>query len=139
MSAIKTCPEFVAHPHIVEQKIYSANGEFKEIREGGCYICQMASASDEQGVNPIADALDLLGIPNDIHQTGGFNMCVYIKTGPESYIYASAEGFGIYESEEDYEGVNFFFGDDFNKQSATHKAQEIVKVMKEKNLKALEI
>ena len=134
-----TCPDFVSHPHIVEQKIYSMSGEYKETRKGGCYTCQMALASEEQGTTALMSSLLDLGISCDVHQTGGFTMCVYIKTGDTSYIYANSEGFGMYENEEDYEGENVFFGDDFNKQSASQKAQKIAETMKEKNLQAVEL
>ena len=110
MGSLKTCPEFVEHPHIVEQKIYSMSGEYKETRKGGCYICQCASASED--INPIADELEALGISNEIHQTGGFTMCIYIKTGETSYIYANAEGFGHYKDQDDNEGENLFFDED---------------------------
>jgi hypothetical protein len=136
---METCKDFVSHPHIVENKHYSMSGEYLGTRQGGCYQCQMACASDEQGVNQIAQELDKLNIPNDIHQTGGFTMCVYIKTGKKSYIYANQEGFGMYKSDEDYEGENVFFGDDFNEKTPQYKAELIVQTMKEKNLKAKEI
>ena len=134
-----TCPDFVAHPHIVEQKIFSIDGEYKETRKGGCYRCQIALASEDQGTTALMSSLLDLGISCDVHQTGGFTMCVYIKTGDTSYIYANSEGFGMYENEEDYEGVNHFFGDDFNDQSASQKAQKMAEIMKEKNLQAIEL
>ena len=136
MSKIETCAEFVAHPHIVEQKIYSKDGQFIETREGGCYQCQMASASEHQGVNAIADALDQLNVPNDIHQTGGFTMCNYIKTGEESYIYANDEGFAIYKDE----NCDGYWNQSYeSKTTPLEKAQAIINGMKERNLKALEI
>jgi hypothetical protein len=110
MGSLKTCPEFVEHPHIVEEMIFSRLGEYKETRKGGCYICQCASASED--INPIADELEALGISNEIHQTGGFTMCIYIKTGETSYIYANAEGFGHYKDLDDNEGENLFFDED---------------------------
>ena len=136
MSKIETCAEFVTHPHIVEQKIYSMNGAFIETREGGCYQCQMASASDDQGVNAIAEAFDQLNIPNDIHQTGGFNMCNYIKTGDESYIYANDEGFSFYEDENCEGWFNWFYE---SETTPLEKAQALVNGLKEQNLKALKI
>jgi hypothetical protein len=119
-----TCPDFVSHPHIV-------NGR-------GCYTCQMAQASEEQGTTALMSALLDLKIPCDVHQTGGFTMCVYIKTGEHSFIYANEEGFGIYENDED-EGSNTYFGDDFKNQKPSEKAQKIAETMKAKNLQALEI
>jgi hypothetical protein len=134
-----TCPDFVSHPHIVEQKIFTMNGEYKETRKGGCYTCQIALASEDQGTTALMSSLLDIKIPCDVHQTGGFTMCVYIKTGDTSYIYANSEGFGIYENEEDYEGQNHFFGDDCNEQSASQKAQKISEIMKKENLQAQEI
>ena len=78
-----------------------------------------------------------LKIPCDVHQTGGFTMCVYIKTGEHSFIYANEEGFGIYENDED-EGSHTYFGDDFKNQKPSEKAQKIAETMKAKNLQALE-
>ena len=90
MTIPATCPDFVSHPHLV-------NGR-------GCYQCQCASASENQGTSQIAEALNALGIPADVHQTGGFTMCVYVKTGDESYIYANDEGFSLY-CDENCEGI----------------------------------
>jgi hypothetical protein len=118
-----TCPDFVSHPHLV-------NGR-------GCYTCQVALASEEQGTTALMSALLDLKIPCDVHQTGGFTMCVYIKTGEDSFIYANEEGFGIYENDED-EGSNTYFGDDFKNQKPSEKAQKIAETMKAKNLQALE-
>jgi len=80
MSALpKTCAEFVEHPHIVENKIYDMNGNYKETRRGGCYSCQEASASEYQGTSQIAEALIKAGIQNvQVEQTGGFTMVVYV-------------------------------------------------------------
>ena len=90
MTIPATCPDFISHPHLV-------NGR-------GCYQCQCASASENQGTSQIAEALNALGIPADVHQTGGFTMCVYVKTGDESYIYANDEGFSLY-CDENCEGI----------------------------------
>jgi hypothetical protein len=125
MTIPATCPDFVSHPHLIEGR--------------GCYQCQTSIASEEQGTSAIAEALIALGIPADVHQTGGFTMCVYVKTGEESYIYANEEGFSIMEKWEDYEGENTFFGDDFKKQTPTEKAQKIADTMKAKNLQAREL
>lgn len=121
-----TCPDFVAHPHIVEGR--------------GCYTCQIALASEQQGTTALMSALLDIGIACDVHQTGGFTMCVYIKTNANatSYIYANAEGFSHYLYDSD-DGENWYFGDDFDEQSAAQKAQKIADTMKEKNLQALEI
>jgi hypothetical protein len=127
MGSLKTCPEFVEHPHIVEEMIFSRLGEYKETRKGGCYICQCASASED--INPIADELEALGISNEIHQTGGFTMCIYIKTGETSYIYANAEGFGHYKDQDDYEGENLFFDED--ETNPQQKAKLIANWIKE--------
>ena len=131
MSALTTCKDFTSHPHLVEQKIYSINGEYKETKKGGCYVCQCASASED--INPIADELETLGISNEIHQTGGFNMCIYIKTGKKSYIYANAEGVSAFKDGEDYEGENLYFNEE--EKNPYFKAWRIVEFMKEKKLK----
>lgn len=122
-----TCPDFVQHPHLIDGR--------------GCYTCQCSLASDEQGTSAIAIELRALGIPCDVHQTGGFTMCVYIKTGSDftSYILANEEGFSMYKNEDDYEPESVFFGDDFKSQTPQDKAQKIINTMKEKNLQAREI
>ena len=99
MGSLKTCPDFVEHPHLVEYKMYSPNGEFRGTTKSGCYECRSASASE--GINPIADALETLGISNEIHQTGGFCMCIHIDMGGTSFIYANEEGFSYYKDQED--------------------------------------
>ena len=137
-----TCPDFVSHPHIIEitrtWKDKDGNAT-TETKEGGCYQCQTASASESQGTSQIAQALNKIGIPADVYQTGGFTMCVYIKTGAESYIYANEEGFSFYCGEE-CEGLeNVFFGEDFQNQTPEEKAQKIAKEMKKHNLTALEV
>ena len=117
-----TCPEFVSHPH---QK----NGQ-------SCYTCQCSSASEFQGTSQIAEALNAIGIPADVDQTGGFTMCTYIKTGDKSYIYANAEGFSFY-CDEECEGSQEF---DFREEmTPTEKAQEIADKMKANNLTGQEL
>jgi hypothetical protein len=117
-----TCPEFVSHPH---QK----NGQ-------SCYTCQCSSASETQGTSQIAEALNALGIPADVHQTGGFTMCVYIKTGDESYIYATSEGFSFY-SDEECEGLQEFeFSEEMTPETM---AKDIADTMKKYNLTAKEL
>jgi hypothetical protein len=95
-----TCPDFVSHPHIV-------NGR-------GCYTCQEALASEEQGTSQIAQALRDLGISADVHQTGGFTMCVYVKMAGESYLYANEEGFSLYADAECEGFGNYYFHDSEN-------------------------
>ena len=90
MTIPATCPDFVSHPHLVEDR--------------NCYQCQTSACSEEQGTSAIAEALNALGIPADVHQTGGFTMCVYVKTGETSFIYANDEGFSLYCGE-DCEGI----------------------------------
>lgn len=121
-----TCPDFISHPHKI-------NGQ-------NCYTCQVAACSESQGTTALASALLDLNIACDVHQTGGFTMCVYIKTDANdvSYIYANAEGFSHYLSDSD-DGENWYFGDDFQNISAAQKAQKIADTMKDKNLQALEI
>jgi hypothetical protein len=84
-----TCKDFVSHPHIV-------NGR-------GCYTCQEALASEEQGTSQIAQGLQDLGINASVWQSGGFTMCVYLNTGGDSYLLANDEGFSFYK-DEDCEG-----------------------------------
>ena len=117
-----TCPEFVSHPH---QK----DGQ-------SCYTCQCSSASESQGTSQIAEALIALGIPADVHQTGGFTMCAYIKTGNESYIYASAEGFSFYSDEECEGLLEFEFSEEM---TPTEKAQKIADTMKANKLTGQEL
>lgn len=121
MTIPATCPDFVSHPHLV-------NGR-------GCYQCQCASASENQGTSQIAEALNAIGIPADVHQTGGFTMCAYVKTGAESYIYANAEGFSLYCGE-DCEGiVHTEWGTTESTPEA--KAEGIRQTLEANNLKAL--
>ena len=123
MTLPTTCKDFVSHPHIV-------NGR-------GCYTCQEASASEIQGTTAIAEALIALGIPADVHQTGGFTMCVYIKTGEESYIYANAEGFSMYR---DAECEGFFNAEWANAEGTPEaKAEGIRKTLEVNNLQAKEL
>jgi hypothetical protein len=123
MTLPTTCKDFVSHPHIV-------NGR-------GCYTCQEASASEAQGTSAIAQALIALGIPADVHQTGGFTMCVYVKTGDESYIYANEEGFSMYQDEE-CEGI--MHTDWANAESTPEaKAEGIRQTLEANNLKALAV
>ena len=140
MTIPATCKDFVSHPHIVEIKRVwrdkDGNQTKEETRMGGCYICQCASASEEQGTSQIAEELIALGTPADVVQTGGFTMCVYIKTGEESYIYANTEGFSFY-CDEDCEGLREF---DFREEmTPNEKAKEIKETMQNHNLKALQI
>jgi hypothetical protein len=134
MGALTTCKDFVSHPHLVEtiRTFKDKDGnEIKDSRMGGCYVCQCASSAED--INPIADALEIAGIKNEIHQTGGFTMCIYIKTGKHSYIYANAEGASAYKNDEDYEGTNLlFFGDE---DTPIIKAQKLSLVMKHNKIK----
>jgi len=123
MTIPTTCKDFVSHPHIV-------NGR-------GCYTCQEASASEAQGTSAIAEALIALGIPADVHQTGGFTMCVYIKTGDESYIYANDEGFSFYKDAECEGWANCSFAE--SETTPEQKAKAIQTTMKTANLEAKEI
>jgi len=118
-----TCPDFVSHPHIV-------NGR-------GCYTCQVAVASEEQGTTALMSALLDIKTPCDVHQTGGFTMCVYIKTGDESYVYANAEGFSFYKDDNCEGWANYYFAESENTPQA--KAKAIAQTMKMANLEAKEI
>jgi hypothetical protein len=138
-----TCPDFVSHPHRVQvtSEVFYADGTQEKItKEGNCYTCQVAACSEEQGTTALMSALLDLDICCDIHQTGGFTMCVYIKTDTTatSYIYANAEGFSHYLYDSD-DGENWYFGDDFQIMNAAQKAQQIAETMKAKNIQALEI
>ena len=117
-----TCSQFVAHPHLLDQR--------------GCYTCQASQASETQGTSQIAEALNALGIPADVHQTGGFTMCVYIKTGDESYIYATSEGFSFYCDEECEGLLEFDFSDEMTPETM---AKDIADTMKKHNLTAKEL
>jgi hypothetical protein len=134
-----TCDDFVAHPHLVETVITWKNKDgntTEETKKIGCYTCQMALASEEQGTTALASALLDLDISCEVVQTGGFTMCVYIKTGEESYIYANDEGFSFY-CDDECEGLQeFIFSDDL---TAKEKAKEIAETMKSHNLEAKEI
>lgn len=110
------CNNFIDHPH------------------QNCYQCREAYASESQGTTAIANSLLGLGIPCDIHQTGGFNMCVYIKTGENTNIYANFDGFAIYQ-EEYIEGEISSFGD----LNADQKASTIIEYMKRNNIQAVEL
>jgi hypothetical protein len=118
-----TCPEFVSHPH---QK----NGE-------SCYTCQCSNASESQGTSQIAEALIAIGIPAEVHQTGGFTMCVYIKTGDESFIYANDEGFSLYCDEECEGIVNTIWGSSESTPEA--RAEGIKQTLTANNLTAKEL
>jgi len=123
MTIPTTCSDFVSHPHIV-------NGR-------NCYTCQASASSEEQGTSAIAEALIAIGIPADVHQTGGFTMCVYVKTGEESYIYANAEGFQMY-CDENCEGELYAeWGNTENTPKA--KAEGIRQTLEANNLKALAV
>lgn len=101
------CPSFVSHPHMVEVETFSMNREPLGKRTMGCYRCQEALASEEQGTTAIAQQLRDLGISADVHQTGGFTMCVYVPTGGDSYLYANEEGFSLY-ADADCEGYGYY-------------------------------
>lgn len=118
-----TCPEFVSHPH---QK----DGQ-------SCYTCQCSNASEKQGTSQIAEALNAIGIPAEVHQTGGFTMCVYIKTGEESFIYANDEGFSLYCDEECEGIVNTIWGSTESTPEA--RAEGIKQTLTANNLTAKEL
>jgi len=123
MTIPATCPDFVSHPHIVEGR--------------NCYTCQCSASSQEQGTSVLALELQALGIPCDVHQTGGFTMCVYIKTGDESYIYANNEGFSLYKDAECEGWANCFFAE--SETTPEQKAKAIQITMKTANLQAKEL
>ena len=140
MGALTTCKDFVSHPHLVETTHLwkdKEGNETKETKLGGCYVCKCAVSAED--INPIADELEALGIRNEIHQTGGFTMCIYIKTGKNSYIYANAEGASSFKDDEDDEGevLTFYCAVDYceTKDTPEEIAQKIKQVMKEKGLK----
>jgi hypothetical protein len=140
MTLPTTCPDFVSHPHLVETKsiFKDKNGNtVEDVRMRGCYRCQEASASEEQGTTAIAEALIALGIPADVHQTGGFTMCVYVKTGDESYIYANAEGFSMYCDDECEGCLNTEWGTSESTPEA--KAEGIRQTLEANDLQAKEL
>jgi hypothetical protein len=124
MTIPATCPDFVSHPHLIEGR--------------NCYTCKASACSEEQGTSAIAEALNKIGIPADVHQTGGFTMCAHIKTGAESYIYATTEGFSFYNPFEDgfLDLREFDFSED---QTPEEMAQDIAETMKNFDLIALPI
>lgn len=123
MTIPATCPDFVSHPHIVENR--------------NCYTCVASLCSEEQGTSAIAEALIAIGIPADVHQTGGFTMCVYVKTGEQSFIYANAEGFSMY-CDEECEGT--MHTDWANAEGTPEaKAEGIRKTLEVNNLQAKEL
>jgi hypothetical protein len=97
----------------------------------------MALASEEQGTTALASALLDLDICCEVHQTGGFTMCVYIKTGEESYVYANQEGFVFYRDENCDGWANMFF--DESEATPEQKAKAIQTTMKTANLEAKEL
>lgn len=112
-----TCPDFVSHPHLVEtvSRWKDKDGNITETKSmRGCYRCQEALASEEQGTTQIARALRDLGIEADINQTGGFTMCVYVSTGGDSYMYANDEGFSFYLNEDCDGWANYTFHESEN-------------------------
>jgi len=120
-----TCPDFVSHPHMVETvRIWKDKdgNQTTETKLSGCYTCQEASASDSQGTTTLALELQALGIDCAVHQTGGFTMCVYIKTGDESYVYANDEGFSFYKDENCDGWANYFFKEEEKAPSLKAKA-----------------
>ena len=135
-----TCDDFVAHPHLVETTINwkDKNGNtIEETKKIGCYTCQMALASEKQGTTSLASALLDLDIACDVVQTGGFTMCVYIKTGDESYIYANQKGFSFY-CDEDCEGLLHTIWTN-PESTAKEKAEGIKKTLEANNLTAKEL
>jgi hypothetical protein len=140
MTIPTTCPDFVSHPHLVETKSIFKDKDgntFEDVRVRGCYTCREASASEEQGTSVLALELQALGIPCEVHQTGGFTMCVYIKTGKDSYVYANNEGFSFYK-DEDCEGwANVYFAE--NEKAPSQKARAIQITMGVANLHAKEL
>jgi len=123
MTIPATCSDFVSHPHLIEGR--------------NCYTCVASLLSEEQGTSAIAEALIELGIPADVHQTGGFTMCVYIKTGEESYIYANDEGFSFYKDAECEGWANCSFAE--SETTPEQKAKAIQTTMKTANLEAKEL
>lgn len=123
MTIPATCPDFVSHPHLIEGR--------------NCYTCVASLCSEEQGTSAIAQALIAIGIPADVHQTGGFTMCVYVKTGEKSYIYANAEGFSMY-CDEECEGI---MNTDWANAEGTPeaKAEGIRKTLEVNDLQAKEL
>ena len=63
------------------------------------YSEKCATASKEQGIDEIVNALSGLGIKATSEQTGGFTMCAYVELSEEKYIYANPYGAGLYNED----------------------------------------
>jgi hypothetical protein len=74
------------------------------------YEERCASASQDQGITELVEALKELGIEASSAQTGGFTMCAYVELPDNKYIYANREGAGIYD-EDNYEADLVQFGE----------------------------
>ena len=135
-----TCPDFVSHPHKVETKFTWTDkdgNKTEETKLSGCYTCQMALASEEQGTTALMSALMDADIACDVVQTGGFCMCVFIKFEDTSYALANAEGFSFYK-DADCEGwANYEFKP--SEDTPAKKAQAICQTIKAADLLAVEI
>lgn len=64
-------------------------------------------------------------------------MCVYIKTGEESYVYANDEGFSFYRDANDEGWANMYFTE--NETAPSQKAKAIQISMGMANLHAQEL
>lgn len=94
------------------------------------YEERCATASEEQGITGIVNALHDLGINSEIHQTGGFTMCAYIDLGKGLYIYASPYGFCLYDSE-DYETDIAIYDDPQDSQKIAQEIADYLTNLKE--------
>ena len=104
---------------------------------GTYYKTRCEEASKNQGIDALVEELALLGVSSESAQTGGFTMCVYVKTGEESYIYANAEGFSFYKDAECEGWANVYFAD--SETTPEQKAKAIQTTMKTANLEAKEL
>jgi hypothetical protein len=64
------------------------------------YEERCTSASKEQGIDKIVNALSGLGIKATSEQTGGFTMCAYVELSGGKYIYANPYGAGVYDEDD---------------------------------------
>ena len=96
------------------------------------YLERTTSASKEQGIDDLVDALEKQGIKATSEQTGGFTMCAYIELKDDKYIYANTYGAGVY-NEEGHEQDLYYNDDDEDDNEEDQKARikRVVQVVAE--------
>jgi len=63
------------------------------------YLERTTTASKDQGIDDLVNALEKRGIKATSEQTGGFTMCALIELEGGKYIYANPLGAGLYDEE----------------------------------------